>query len=133
MPGLTPTDFPSPATTAASRPTIRRAPLSDPELLAWIEARKPAYVIVNIGGGVQERLGYHLKMNLAHRPAIVCTGAAIAFITGVQANIPPWADRNMLGWLFRCFQAPRKFIPRYWKALRLIQILARYRDQSVTQ
>jgi UDP-N-acetyl-D-mannosaminuronic acid transferase (WecB/TagA/CpsF family) len=103
----------------------------DPELLAFVEARRPHYIVVNLGGGVQERLGYYLRTQLSYRPSIVCVGAAIAFITGLQADIPVWADAWGLGWLFRCLHAPAKFLPRYWKALRLVGILAKYRDRSV--
>ena len=113
-------------------PVYPSGPLSDPELHQRIEARQPRYVLINIGGGVQERLGYYLKGHLSYRPAIICVGAAIAFITGLQANIPVWADRFLLGWFFRCLQAPGKFIPRYWKALRLVPILSRHRERSVT-
>jgi UDP-N-acetyl-D-mannosaminuronic acid transferase (WecB/TagA/CpsF family) len=49
--------------------------------------------------GVQERLGYALRKQLSYKPAILCLGAAIAFLSGGQANIPNWADRLMLGWL----------------------------------
>jgi N-acetylglucosaminyldiphosphoundecaprenol N-acetyl-beta-D-mannosaminyltransferase len=79
---------------------------------------------------VQERLGFYLMQNLSYRPSIICVGAAVAFLTGIQAYIPTWADAWMLGWLFRCLHAPKKFIPRYWKALQLISILARYRERS---
>jgi N-acetylglucosaminyldiphosphoundecaprenol N-acetyl-beta-D-mannosaminyltransferase len=113
-------------------PMYPKGPISDPEILAWIESRKPPYIIVNLGGGVQERLGYYLRANLSYRPSIICVGAAVAFLTGVQVNIPTWADAWMLGWFFRCLHAPTKFIPRYWKALNLISILGKYRDQSVT-
>jgi N-acetylglucosaminyldiphosphoundecaprenol N-acetyl-beta-D-mannosaminyltransferase len=112
-------------------PLYAHGAISDPALLKWIEAHKPAYVIVNLGGGVQERLGYYLRQNLSYRPSIICVGAAVAFITGVQANIPAWADASGLGWLFRCLHAPTKFIPRYWKALQLAGILAKYRERSV--
>ena len=112
-------------------PHYPTGPLSDPELLQLIEEKKPRYIIVNIGGGVQERLGYHLKNQLSYRPAILCVGAAIAFITGLQANIPPWADAARLGWFFRCLHAPGKFIPRYIKALRLVPLLTKYRERSV--
>jgi len=104
--------------------------ISDPSLLSWIEARKSPYVIINLGGGVQERLGFYLKENLSYRPSIICVGAAVAFLTGIQANIPAWADAWMLGWLFRSLHSPRKFIPRYWKALQLIAIMAKYRERS---
>ena len=112
-------------------PVYGKGPISDPGLLSWIEATRPPYIIVNIGGGVQERLGFYLKENLSYRPSIICVGAAVAFITGLQASIPPWADSWMLGWLFRCLHAPGKFIPRYWKALKLITILGKYRERSV--
>ena len=105
--------------------------LTDLELLQCVKQRQPRYILINIGGGVQERLGHYLRKHLPDSPAIICVGAAIAFITGLQANIPVWADAYGLGWFLRCLQAPGKFIPRYWKALRLVVILARYRERSV--
>jgi len=114
-------------------PMYPKGAITDPSLLSWIGARKAPYIIVNLGGGVQERLGFYLKENLSYRPSIICVGAAVAFITGLQANIPVWADTWMLGWLIRCLHAPGKFIPRYWKALQLIGILAKYRERSVTE
>jgi UDP-N-acetyl-D-mannosaminuronic acid transferase (WecB/TagA/CpsF family) len=113
-------------------PFYPKGPLSDPDLLRFIEARRPRYIIVNIGGGVQERLGLYLKRNLSYRPSIICVGAAIAFITGLQADIPVWADTLMLGWFFRCWHAPRGFIPRVWKGFRLAPLLIQYRERSVT-
>ncbi len=178
-------------------PHYPRGPLADPALLDAVLRRRPRYIVICLGGGVQERLGYYLREALAnggktrggrgeasepfppgpahgaagsasapitpnphpitaaqpppqpsasplalsssryaaplapYRPAIICTGAAIAFLSGRQVNIPPWADRYVLGWLFRCAKEPRKFIPRYRKALRLIPLLFRFRDRSV--
>ena len=111
-------------------PLYPKGPISDSSLLHWIETHRSPYVIINLGGGVQERLGFYLRENLSYRPSIICVGAAVAFITGLQASIPTWADSWMLGWLFRCLHAPQKFIPRYWKALKLIAVMARYRDRS---
>jgi UDP-N-acetyl-D-mannosaminuronic acid transferase (WecB/TagA/CpsF family) len=105
--------------------------MEDRELLEQIEKSRSAFVVINLGGGVQERLGHYLRVNLSYRPAIICTGAAIAFLSGRQANIPPWADRLILGWLFRCFRDPRRFVPRYWKALRLAPMLIKYGAKSV--
>jgi UDP-N-acetyl-D-mannosaminuronic acid transferase (WecB/TagA/CpsF family) len=112
-------------------PLYAAGPLQDAELLRRLEAARPAYVIVNLGGGVQERLGYFLKKNLSYRPTIICTGAAIAFVTGIQANIPHWADAWMLGWLMRCLRAPQKFVPRYLRAAALAGVVFRYRARSV--
>jgi hypothetical protein len=33
----------------------------DPELLALVSARRPAHVVIALGGGVQEKLGLHLR------------------------------------------------------------------------
>ncbi len=102
---------------------------TDSELLKIVQTRRPAHIVIAIGGGVQEKLGYYLKKNAGYRPAIHCTGAAIGFLSGDQANIPGWADRFYLGWAFRCIHAPSKFIPRYWKARVLIPLILKYRDR----
>jgi UDP-N-acetyl-D-mannosaminuronic acid transferase (WecB/TagA/CpsF family) len=99
--------------------------LSDEDLLSKIERRRPAFVVLNIRGGVQERLGFFLISRLSYRPAILCTGAAIAFLSGRQVGIPVWADRLMLGWLLRLLRSPVRFFPRIWKSLRLAPMLVR--------
>jgi UDP-N-acetyl-D-mannosaminuronic acid transferase (WecB/TagA/CpsF family) len=113
-------------------PFYKKGAVLDPVLLELLEARRPRYILVNIGGGTQEPLGLYLRQNLSYRPSIICTGAAIAFLTGMQAPIPIWADTLMLGWFLRCLHAPSKFTPRIWKGLRLMTILAKYRARSVT-
>lgn len=104
--------------------------LNDPALIAAVQARRPQHIIMAIGGGVQERLGLHLKRSLDYRPGIHGIGAAIGFLNGDQVHIPEWADRFFLGWLFRCFEAPSRFIPRYWAARVLIRILWRYGENA---
>jgi UDP-N-acetyl-D-mannosaminuronic acid transferase (WecB/TagA/CpsF family) len=103
--------------------------VTDETLLNLIRTRRPRFVFVGVGSGPQEKLGAWLKARLDYRPAILCTGAAIAFMTGEQAHIPDWADRARLGWLARCLQDPRRFVPRYWGARRLISLYWRYGDQ----
>ncbi|MEC9123997.1 MAG: WecB/TagA/CpsF family glycosyltransferase, partial [Verrucomicrobiota bacterium] len=103
----------------------RTGPIEDLVLLKRIKERNPSNVFIQLGGGVQERLGFFLRQSLSSRPAILCTGAALAFLSGEQADIPDWADRFYLGWLLRCFSSPEIFVPRYLKAFRLIPVLAR--------
>ena len=86
-------------------------------------------MVVGIGGGVQEKLGFFLKENLRARPAIHCIGAALGFLTGDQPPIPMWADRFYLGWLLRLLRQPRVFGPRYLSALKLPWLLLRYRQE----
>lgn len=103
--------------------------LSDPLLLAMIESQRPAQVIMGVGGGVQERLGYYLKGSLDYRPGIHCIGGAIGFLTGDQVRIPKLADYFYLGWLFRSLSNPLRFVPRYWKARRLVGLVWRYKSE----
>jgi len=112
-------------------PMYDSACIEDPALLELIRKSKPDYVILNIAGNIQEPLGYYLKRNLEYTPAIICTGAAIAFMTGQQAEIPDWVDRLFLGWAARCIMNPSKFIPRYIAAISLALLVAKYRQKSV--
>jgi UDP-N-acetyl-D-mannosaminuronic acid transferase (WecB/TagA/CpsF family) len=100
-------------------PQYGPGPISDPALLGLLNARRPRHIVIALGGGVQERLGYYLKQKLAYHPAIHCTGAAIGFLSGNQVRIPAWADRWMLGWLFRC----------YWRAWGLVVLMLKYRER----
>jgi len=103
--------------------------VQDEALLKLAQRLQPKFVFIGVGGGPQEKLGAWLKSRLGYRPAILCTGAAIAFLTGEQARIPEWADRARLGWLLRCLQDPRKFVPRYWAARRLVSLYRRWGEQ----
>jgi UDP-N-acetyl-D-mannosaminuronic acid transferase (WecB/TagA/CpsF family) len=108
----------------------RRGKIEDPQLLGILESRKPQHVFLCVGSGVQEKLGLYLKRNLTYKPGIHCIGAAIAFLSGDQGRIPLWADRLALGWLVRCVQNPRVFVPRYLRAFKLAYLVLRYDEQS---
>ncbi len=109
-------------------PHYRPGNVADDALVDLLNSRRPAQVVMAIGGGTQEKLAYYLKRNVCYRPAIHCTGAAIGFLSGDQTHIPAWADRFFLGWLFRSASDPRRFIPRYWKARKVIPLLLKYRE-----
>jgi UDP-N-acetyl-D-mannosaminuronic acid transferase (WecB/TagA/CpsF family) len=100
----------------------------DPALVEIIKAQRPDHIVVGLGGGTQEKLGHYIKQNVGYKPGIHCIGAAIGFLSGDQVNIPDWADHLFLGWFFRCMSEPAKFLPRYWKARRLLPILLKYRE-----
>jgi UDP-N-acetyl-D-mannosaminuronic acid transferase (WecB/TagA/CpsF family) len=101
----------------------------DHELLRRLELRRPAHIVLGLGGGTQERLGVYLKQNLSYRPAIHCIGAAIAFLSGDQVHIPVWVDHAGLGWLWRSLSAPSVYAPRYWDARHLAPLMIRFRDR----
>jgi N-acetylglucosaminyldiphosphoundecaprenol N-acetyl-beta-D-mannosaminyltransferase len=92
----------------------------DYSLLKLLKKQKPTQIVIGLGGGTQERLGLFLRQNLPYRPGIHCIGAAIGFLTGEQVKIPMWADHFYLGWLLRCLSKPQNYVPRYWKARKLL-------------
>jgi N-acetylglucosaminyldiphosphoundecaprenol N-acetyl-beta-D-mannosaminyltransferase len=103
--------------------------IEDRHLLELIEQSRPAHILIGIGSGPQEKLGFYLRENLSYRPAIHCIGAALGFITGDQTAIPDWADRFYLGWLLRFLAQPRLFAPRVFMALRLAPLIFRYGEK----
>ena len=111
-------------------PRYNTADVHDVVLLELTRVRRPKFIFIGVGGGPQEKLGAWLKARLDYRPTILCTGAAIAFMTGEQARIPDWADRARLGWLVRCLSDPRKFLPRYWQARRLVSLYRRWGEKA---
>ena len=104
--------------------------LEDQDLLSSIESSNYDYVFIQLGGGVQERLGLYLNDQLSYKPCILCTGAALAFLSGEQIRIPKWADKYYLGWLLRCISNPKVFVPRYFSALKLIYLLFKHGENS---
>lgn len=107
-------------------PRYEEGAIEDRDLLEKISAASPRFIILAIGGGVQERLGLYLRRNLPRGISIVCIGAAIGFLTGIQAGIPQAADRLYLGWLLRCIDSPRSFVPRYLRASKIVGVVFRY-------
>lgn len=112
-------------------PMYKVGAILDKALLDVLNTQQPHWVFLNIGGGVQEVLGSWLKDNLNYKPAIICTGAAIAFKTGKQVDIPVWADKLYLGWLFRILSSPSKYYKRYLEAIPLASLLIKYKDKAV--
>jgi UDP-N-acetyl-D-mannosaminuronic acid transferase (WecB/TagA/CpsF family) len=110
-------------------PKYAPGPIHDEALLNLVNERRPRHLVIGLGGGVQEKLGLYLKRQCAVAPAIHCIGAAIGFLTGDQVQIPAWADQWVLGWLLRCASKPRRFVPRYVRALQLPIVLLRYGAQ----
>jgi UDP-N-acetyl-D-mannosaminuronic acid transferase (WecB/TagA/CpsF family) len=110
-------------------PMYGQGDIDDVPLINLLEQVRPKHIILTIGGGTQERLGLYLKRHLSYLPAIHCIGAAIAFLSGDQVHIPTWADRLYLGWLYRSISEPRRYVPRYWEARKLLYLLIRHRDR----
>ena len=100
--------------------------VADEALVELVAQRQPRHIVIAIGAGAQEKLGWYLREQAAWRPAIHCIGGALGFVTGDQVAIPDWADRFYLGWLLRLLSEPRAFVPRLWKARVLPRLLLKY-------
>lgn len=103
-------------------------PIEDIQLLKRLNELKPRNIMMGVGGGIQEPLGFYLNRRLNYKPAIHCIGAAIGFVTGDQVSIPKTWDNLGCGWLIRCISNPARFVPRYLSALRLISLMVRFGD-----
>ena len=104
-------------------------PIDDKILIEKLRRLRVQHIVITLGGGTQEQLGLYLKRELGYLPSIHCIGAAIAFLSGDQVRIPDWGDRLWLGWLFRCFSSPKRFLPRYLSASKLVRLLMQYRSE----
>lgn len=94
----------------------------DKLLLKKILSYNPKYIILNLGGGIQEPLALFLSQNLKNKKktVILCTGAAIGFLTKVQAPISMLYDKIYLGWFIRLIFRPCNYFPRIIKSLKLV-------------
>ena len=97
--------------------------IKDYKLLKKIKKIKPKYIIINLGGGVQEVLGSFLKNNINYKVSIICSGAAIAYLVKQQAPLNIFFDKMYLGWLIRIIFNPFIFLPRYLSAFKLLFII----------
>ena len=96
--------------------------IEDKNLIKKINEFKPHYIMINLGGGVQEVLGIHIRNNIKFKSCIMCTGAAIAFLTGEQAPINKYVDRAYLGLLVRFLLSPKKYYKRTLKSFSLVKL-----------
>ena len=95
--------------------------ITDPILLRLVKRFKPKYIIMNIGGGTQEPLAIYLRDKIKFKISIMCTGAAIAFMTGEQAPINKFIDKIYLGWLMRILWKPNMYLGRILKSFKIIK------------
>ena len=93
----------------------------DLKLLNLIKKYKPKYIIINIGGGSQEPLAIYINKNIKYNASIMCTGAALAFMTGEQAPINKFIDKIYLGWLTRIIWNPKLYLGRILKSFKIVK------------
>jgi N-acetylglucosaminyldiphosphoundecaprenol N-acetyl-beta-D-mannosaminyltransferase len=107
----------------------RASSTEDHAILLQIEKERPVHVVIALGPGTQEGLALYLREYLLYRPNIHCVGAALGFLSGEERQIPEWAERHSLGWLFRLVSQPRMFLPRIAIASVLARMVFKYKSE----
>ena len=90
-------------------------------MIKIIKNFKPNYIIINLGGGSQEPLAINIVKNIKFKVSVMCTGAAIAFMTGEQAPINKFIDKIYLGWFMRILWKPSLYLQRILKSFKIIK------------
>lgn len=96
--------------------------IHDQNLIRIIKKNNPDIILVNLGGEVQEVLANYLLKNINPSIQIICTGAAIAFMTGSQVKINDFIDRFYLGWLVRLLTSKNFIKKRLLSSLSLVKL-----------
>ena len=94
----------------------------DLKIINLLNLLNPDFIIINLGGGIQEPIAEFLRQRLRKKKVVIlCTGAAISFLTKEQAPISQFYDEYYLGWLIRLIHKPKSFFPRILKSFYLIK------------
>jgi UDP-N-acetyl-D-mannosaminuronic acid transferase (WecB/TagA/CpsF family) len=104
-------------------PFYSKNKIIDKKLIKIINRYKPEFIISNIGGGTQESLALYILSKINFKSSIICSGAALAFLTGAQAPITDIIDKLYLGWLTRLAYNPRLYFFRIMKSFGLFKIV----------
>lgn len=70
-------------------------------------------------------MAFYIKKNAHKKTIIICSGAALSFITGEQAKITDLYDKYYLGWFRRLLFNPMVFYKRVLKSFPLFFLVLR--------
>ncbi len=108
--------------------------VTDTKLINIIKKEKPKYIIINIGGEIQEILAEYIRNKINYKISIMCTGAAIAFLTKKQAPLMnDIIDKFYLGWFVRLLHNPEKYYSRIVSSISLIKLFLRDRKDKIVK
>lgn len=114
-------------------PIYKQDLVYDKKLTTLIIKYKPKIIIINIGGGVQEKLALYIKNSSSWKTSIICTGAAMSFISDNSKffKITNFYDKIYLGWFVRSLNNPSFFYRRILKSLRLFSIVFKSKTKLI--
>lgn len=110
-------------------PIYNKDLLHDKKLITLIIKYKPKIIIINIGGGIQEKLALYIKNSISWKTSIICTGAALSFFSDTSSffKINKFIDNIYMGWFVRSLNNPIFFYYRVLKSLKLFYLVFRYK------
>jgi N-acetylglucosaminyldiphosphoundecaprenol N-acetyl-beta-D-mannosaminyltransferase len=83
------------------------------DTLQRIHTAKPDILMVAFGNPKQEKwIRMHLKR--LGVPVSIGIGGSMDMLIGDVKRAPKWMQQSGLEWLGRCFQEPKRLLPRYW-------------------
>jgi N-acetylglucosaminyldiphosphoundecaprenol N-acetyl-beta-D-mannosaminyltransferase len=71
----------------------------------------PRFIWVSLGAPKQEEFMFRILPNI-NKGVLLGVGAALNYFSGEVKDIPNWAKKSHLIWLYRVFTEPKKQIPR---------------------
>lgn len=92
----------------------------------------PRYIWVSLGAPKQEIFMYKL-LPLINSGVMLGVGAALNYFSGEIKDIPGWATRYRLIWLFRVFTEPKKQIQRVLKILKFYPRILIEESKSISK
>ena len=97
------------------------------ECLTFVESASPfRFCFLAVGSPQQETIAYRLRLRGIARGMVLCVGASLNFLTGMEKRAPVWMQRIALEWLYRLLQKPKRLARRYLvRGLRIFAHLLR--------
>lgn len=91
-----------------------RDPAALETCMQFIENASPfRFCFLAVGTPQQEEMALQLARRGAAKGLVLCVGAALNFLTGVEARAPRWMQQMALEWLYRLLRDPRRLARRY--------------------
>lgn len=92
---------------------VRDDPAIQCEIVARIEAARPALTLLAIGAPQSELVARRIAEAGQAGGVGLCIGASVEFLSGTRRRAPRWMQAASLEWLFRLLSEPRRLWRRY--------------------
>lgn len=96
--------------------------MSDPDLLACINAAKPDLLVVSLGA-VKGQEWITANLSQLQAPVVSHLGAVVNFVAGTVRRAPAWVQKSGLEWAWRAREEPRllrRYLADGWALLCLL-------------